>query len=244
MHLLELASQNLTGLLATYGYWAVLLCIALESMGVPLPGETMLLGAAVYAATTHHLHIGGVIAAAATGAILGDNAGFLIGREGGARLLQRYGHAVGLDERKLNLGRYLFARHGSKVVFFGRFIAMLRMWAAVLAGTYHMPWPRFLAWNMAGGVAWSSLYGLGGYLLGATALQAGGHAGVITLALGAAVTVAIGLVVRRGERRLSAEAERVVPTPAPCGRPAVASATTVPLRAFAPTSGCWQVQSR
>src|SRR5215469_1323566 len=121
---------QLTQLLATYGYGAVLLFIMIESTGIPFPGEAMLLIAAIAAGMTHQLAIPWVIAAATTGAILGDNLGFWIGQTAGYQLLRRYGRYIRLDERKLKLGRYLFLKHGSKVVFFGRFVAVLRAWAA------------------------------------------------------------------------------------------------------------------
>jgi len=138
---------GLTSLLTTYGDFAVFACIAIESTGIPFPGETMLLVAAIYAGTTHQLSLPLVIAAAATGAILGDNLGFWAGREGGYRLLRRNARFLRLDERKLKLGLYLFMRHGGKVVFFGRFVAVLRMWAASLSGTNRMGWKRFLLFN-------------------------------------------------------------------------------------------------
>src|SRR5260221_14602181 len=137
------ATSTLTHLLTTYGYWAVLLFVALESTGIPFPGETMLLVAAIYAGTTHRLAIPWVIVAASSGAILGDNLGFWVGREGGYRLLRRYGRYIRLEERRLKLGQYLFMRHGGKVVFFGRLVAVLRAWAGFLAGTNRMRWPRF-----------------------------------------------------------------------------------------------------
>jgi membrane protein DedA with SNARE-associated domain len=118
-------------LIAPYGYWTVGGIIALESMGLPLPGEATLVAAAVYAATTHHLNIWLVIAAAATGAIVGDNIGYWIGREIGYPLLLRYGHYVYLTEARIKLGQYLFFRHGGKIVFFGRFVAVLRALAAI-----------------------------------------------------------------------------------------------------------------
>src|ERR1700730_14777972 len=136
----HLATPELTHFLTIYGYWAVLLFVAIESMGIPCPGETMLLVAAIYAGTTHRLSLPLVIIAAASGAILGDNIGYWVGREGGYRLLRRYGHYLRLDERKVKLGQYLFRTHGGKVVFFGRFIAVLRALAAFLAGTNRMPW--------------------------------------------------------------------------------------------------------
>src|SRR5947209_17977306 len=103
-------------------------------MGVPVPGEGMLLTAAVYAGTTHRLHVVLVIVAAAAGAIIGDNFGYVVGRVGGSRALARFGPYVGLKESKLRLGRYVFEKHGGKTVFFGRFVAILRVWAAFLAG--------------------------------------------------------------------------------------------------------------
>src|ERR1700730_8890822 len=138
------ATSELTHFLTAYGYWAVLLFVAIESTGIPFPGETMLLVAAIYAGTTHRLAIQLVIAAAGSGAILGDNLGFWVGREGGYRLLRCYGRYVHLDERKIKLGQYLFRKHGGKAVFFGRFIAVLRSWAAFLAGTSRMPSFSFL----------------------------------------------------------------------------------------------------
>ena len=108
-------------------------------MGIPFPGETMLLVAAISAGTIHHLSLLLVIVAAASGAIVGDNLGYWIGRQGGSRLLRRYGRSLQLAERKLKLGQYLFRKHGGKVVFLGRFIAVLRAWAAFLAGTNRMP---------------------------------------------------------------------------------------------------------
>src|SRR5256884_2648683 len=166
LSMIHFATSDLTHLLTTYGYWAVLVFVAIESIGIPFPGETMLLVAAIYAGRTHQLLIPLVIIAAATGAIMGDNIGFWIGREGGYRLLRRYGRYIRLEERRLKLGQYLFMRHGGKVVFFGRFVAVLRAWAAFLAGTNRMPWPRFLFFNAAGGIIWATLYGLGGYFLG------------------------------------------------------------------------------
>src|SRR5258705_8315086 len=114
----------------------------------------MLLVAAIYAGTTHRLSLPLVIAAAATGAILGDNLGFWIGREGGYRLLRRYGRYIRLEERRLKLGQYLFNRHTAKTYFFRRFAAVFHDWAAFLAGTNRMRWPRFLFFNATGGIVW------------------------------------------------------------------------------------------
>lgn len=214
MHLpLQFPARTLDMLLGTYGYWAVLLFVAIESTGIPFPGETMLLVAAIYAGTTHNLAIPVVIAAAAGGAILGDNTGFWVGREGGFRLLRRFGHIVHIDERKLKLGQYLFQRHGAKVVFFGRFVAVLRAWAAFLAGTNRMPWPRFLVANAAGGIIWAAIYGTAGYVLGNNVHRFVGPAGIAAAVLAVLAMVAGFVFVRRNERRLEDEAERALPGP-------------------------------
>jgi len=207
------SGHTLTHLLSSYGYWAVLLFVAIESTGIPFPGETMLLAAALYAGMHHGFHIPLVILAAATGAILGDNLGFLVGRAGGYRLLRRYGHLIRLDERKLKLGIYLFRRHGGKVVFFGRFVAVLRAWAAFLAGTSRMPWDRFLLFNAAGGILWATLYGLGGYALGDNIHRLTGPVGITTVVLAILAIIASLFILRRNEERLEAEAERAMPGP-------------------------------
>jgi len=179
--------------LDTYGYWAVLIIVMIESAGIPCPGETMLLIAAGYAGAsnspTHSLSIVLVIAAAATGAIVGDNLGYWAGRQGGYRLLERYGKYILLNQRKLKLGQMLFARHGGKVVFFGRWLAVLRAWAAFLAGCNRMDARAFVAYNAAGGIAWATFFGMLAYILGKNKDQLErivknlGTAGVIIAAL-------------------------------------------------------------
>src|SRR5215469_15184867 len=164
-------ADYVTHLIATYGYIAIGCIIALESMGLPLPGESALVAAALYA-SHHDQNIAGVVAAAATGAIVGDNVGYWIGREFGYRLLLRYGRRVGLTETRIKLGQYLFLHHGGKVVFFGRFIAVLRVLAAVLAGVNRMEWRSFLIANAAGGVLWSLVFGVGAYSFGTAVFHA------------------------------------------------------------------------
>lgn len=208
-----LSHGDLPDLLSTYGYWAVALMVGLESMGIPLPGETTVIAASILAGTTHELNIWLVIAAAAAGAIIGDNIGYLIGRAFGYRLLLRYGRYVGLNERRIKLGQYLFLRYGGKVVFFGRFVAVLRALAGVLAGMNRMLWPRFLVANAAGGILWATLYGLGAYYLGREAEHLAKPVG---MALGAAAAVAIIaalVLLRRHQAQLEAEAERALPGP-------------------------------
>jgi len=211
--MIHLATSDLVHFLTTYGYWAVLIFVAIESTGIPFPGETMLLIAAIAAGTTHQLAIPWVIVAAASGAILGDNLGFWIGREGGFRLLRRYGRYIRLNERKLKLGLYLFRTHGGKVVFFGRFIAVLRAWAAFLAGTNRMPWPSFLLFNALGGIVWATVYGLGGYFLGDNIHRLAGPVGTITIVLATLIILAGLVFLWRNERHLEEKAEKALPGP-------------------------------
>ncbi len=157
--------DTLNTLLTSYGYLFLLLIVAVESFGVPLPGETALVTAAAIAATGK-LDIVGVIAAAALGAIVGDNLGYWVGRKGGLPFVHRYGRYVRLDESKINRVHRFFERHGAKTVFIGRFIALLRSWAAVLAGVAEMPFGVFFAFNASGGITWALVYGLLGYGFG------------------------------------------------------------------------------
>ena len=208
MHLIDPA--QLSGLLATYGYGLVLAVVALESAGLPLPGETVLVTASVYAGTTQNMAIAGVIAAAAGGAILGDNIGFWVGREAGPPILTRFGYLVGLGARRQKLGQYLFLRYGGAIVFFGRFIAFLRAFAALLAGVNRLDPLRFFAFNAAGGIVWATLFGLGGYALGASFHRIAGPFGLAMLALALVALVLAWRFFRHHEERLLEEAERAM----------------------------------
>jgi len=208
---MHFTGHELNQLVSAYGYWAVMLFVGIESIGIPFPGETMLLAAAIYAGTTHNLDIALVIAAASAGAVLGDNIGFWFGREFGYELVLRYGRYIHLDQAKMKLGLYLYFKHGGKVVFFGRFVAVLRTFAALLAGVNQMDWRRFLAFNLAGGVAWATILGVAGFIFGRQARHLLGAAGLVILFVAAILLVAAFIAVRRNQRRLEAEAERVFP---------------------------------
>ena len=205
-----LSTHTINGWLESYGYLVVFLLVMLESIGVPVPGETALIGAALYAGSTHKLEIWGVIAVAIAGAIIGDNIGFSIGRYGGARLLLRHGHKIRLHEGRLKIGIWLFRRHGGKVVFWGRFVSILRTYAAFLAGTNQMAWPRFLVFNAAGAVVWATAFGVAYYVFG-SALQKLSTTMDITLGVAGVVGLVAFLVwSRRKEDELLERAEREV----------------------------------
>lgn len=200
-------------LIARNGYWAVGALVALESTGIPAPGETTLIAAAIYAGTTHDLDIGFVIAAAAAGGIIGDNIGFWLGRVLGYRLLLRYGRYIGLSERRIKLSQYLFLRHGGKVVFFGRFVAVLRALAAFLAGVNRMDWSRFLVFNTAGAIVWATAYGMAAFYLGQQAERLAKPVG-LALGIAAAIVIVLLLVILRAQQtKLEQEAELAMPGP-------------------------------
>jgi membrane protein DedA with SNARE-associated domain len=200
-------------LVTQYGPWAVFLLVALESAGIPLPGETVLVAAAVMAGHSHEGSIAEIVALAAAGAILGDNIGFWVGREFGLKLLVAHGGKIGLDEDRLRLGQYLFLRFGGAIVFFGRFVAVLRAFAAVLAGANKLPPFRFFLFNAAGGIVWACIFGFGGYFLGADFHRIAGPFGFTALALGLAGVVVFSVYLRRHEARLIAEAKAALPGP-------------------------------
>ncbi len=201
---------SLHHLIELYGLWIVFAMVALESAGVPIPGETALVTAAIYAGATHRLQIVEVLGVAGLGAITGDNLGYLFGRTLGLRLLTAYGPRVHLTESRLMIGQYLFQRHGGKIVFFGRFLAFLRTFAALLAGANRMDWRRFVLMNGAGGIVWASLFGGGAYLFGDRLRAVSGPASAILLGL-VVVGIVVALVLfRRFERRLEAHARAAI----------------------------------
>jgi membrane protein DedA with SNARE-associated domain len=199
------------GLLHTYGLWVVFTLIMLESMGLPLPGETALMTAALYAGSTHRIDIVSVVLVAATAAIIGDNIGYVIGRSIGVRLVARYGRYIRLDEPRLKVGQYLFLRHGGKIVFFGRFVAFLRTYAALLAGMNRMSWPHFLLMNALGGICWATLFGGGAYLFGAQVKRVTGPASLLLLLEAIGLTAVGILFFRRHEKELEQRAAAAFP---------------------------------
>ena len=205
--------MNISHLIASYGYLALFVLVGAESLGIPLPGETALVIAGAYAGHTHQLNPWLIFLVASAAAIIGDNIGYWIGDKGGYRLARRYGHWVRLDEHKLKIARYLFDRYGGKVVFFGRFVSVLRTYAAFLAGTSKMRWRRFLPANAAGGILWAGIYTLASYLAGDALQRASGWINLVLGVLAVLAVLAVVLVARRHMGRLGARAEAAYPGP-------------------------------
>lgn len=208
-----LSPSELQHFVATYGYGAVAGIVAAESMGLPLPGEATLIAAALVAGTTGGSNIGLVIAAAAGGAILGDTVGYWIGRKLGYWLILRFGRYVGLTERRIKLGQYLFGRYGGAVVFFGRFVSLLRALAAFLAGANYMDWPRFFLFNASGAILWAGAYGFGAWYLGKEVRRMAGPLGIGIAAAALVVVAALAFLLWRREAELEAKAEQALPGP-------------------------------
>jgi membrane protein DedA with SNARE-associated domain len=198
---------SITSFIDQHSHWALLLLFALlamESFGLPLPGETALIACGVLA-SQGSLSIVAVIVVAIAAAIIGDNLGYWTAREGGRSLLFRYRPTRHAAERYLPRGERFFARHGGKAVFLARFVAVLRVTAAWSAGLSRMNGWRFFAWNAAGGVIWATGIGLLSYYLGDAVAKAIGTYGLYA-AGGAIILAALGyLIVRRIERRVVEE---------------------------------------
>ncbi len=189
--------ENITHWLASHGYLAVGATIALESLGLPLPGEAAVIAIAAYAATTHRLDIWWIFATCAAGASLGSTAGYLIGRKLGYWLLLRYGRHVGVTKRRMRIAQLLFHLFGGAIVFFGRFVAVFRSLAALFAGANRMGWLRFTIFNIAGAVVWSAVFAFGTFYF---ANEVKRWSGTVTLGAGivAGIVIIGGLVWTHG----------------------------------------------
>lgn len=199
--------------IVTYGYAAVFVGVGIESFGIPLPGETALVAAAAYAGATHRLDPWVIFVVAALAAVGGGVVGYWIGDKGGYRLLRRWGRYVRLDEPRVKVARYLFDRHGGAVVFFGRFVSVLRTYAPFLAGTLRMRYRRFLVADIAGGVLWAALYTAGGYFAASAITGASEPVAIAGGCAAALVVVGGAIILHRRMRDLTAKAEAEYPGP-------------------------------
>jgi membrane protein DedA with SNARE-associated domain len=200
-------------LIHSYGLLAVGAVVGLECVGFPLPGETALLAAAVYAGTKPDLNIVSVIITAGATAIVGRMIGYVVGREYGYWLLLRYGNYIRMTQSRIKLGQYLFLRHGGKIVFIAQFVPVLRTVAGVFAGCNMMPWRNFLVTNIAGSALWAVSYGYAAYALGLGIKRLEGPIVIVLVILTILSFIVGGIFIHRHEAQLAAEAERAMPGP-------------------------------
>ena len=200
-------------LIDQYGAWIVFALVFLESIGLPLPGEAILVTAAIFAGTTQELSIVFVVLAAMIGALLGSIIGFWIGDRYGYPLLLRYGSYVGLTETRIKIAQYLFRRQGMVVVLIARFVAVLRSVVGFIAGANRMPVASFMIANSAGAIAWALFYGLGAYYLGKGVEQFAKPFAMALAVVAAIVVISAIIYWRRKEQQLAADAERAIPGP-------------------------------
>jgi len=198
----------------TYGVWLVAALITIESIGVPVPGETTLIASSIYAGTAH-LSIWLIIAAAVGGAIVGNVIGYTIGRFFGFRLLVRYGSYVRLPEARLKIGEYLFRHYGIAAIVVARFVPLLRSLAPLVAGANRMPFPQFLVATVAGAIGWVMLDSLAAYYFGKELIHLS-TGGAIDIGVAALLVVGgIAWFISQHEQQLQEKAEREFPGPLP-----------------------------
>jgi len=159
-------THHFARLLHAYTYPGVLSLVMLESLGIPLPGEIALVTAAAYASLAHNVSIYIVILMAALGATLGGVLGYWIGIKGGLPLIARYGGYVGVRKKHVDKAHTFFERNGGKTILFGRFVAVLRTWAALIAGAACMSFTRFVTYNTLSSIVWAIVFGGLGYYFG------------------------------------------------------------------------------
>jgi membrane protein DedA with SNARE-associated domain len=205
--------QNVEQLITTYGYGVVVALNFVESFGIPVPGETALIAAAIYAGTTHKLSIYLLLGATVAGTIVGDILCFLLGGWVGFWFLTHHGKRVGLHERRIRLGQYLFMRYGSAIVFLVRFLPVLRGLIAFLAGANQMTWRRFLVSAGAGTLLWVTAFGIVPFWLGKAANHLARPVWISLICVAVVAVVAAGVFLHRNEARLEDEAEKALPGP-------------------------------
>lgn len=208
------ALENVLSLIAEYGYLIVLFGVMLESAGVPIPGETILIASGILA-QRGNIDVGDAILFGILGAVIGDQIGYWVGREGGRPFVLRWGRYVLITPERLAHAEKFFERHGGKAVFFARFVAGLRVFGALVAGISHMHWRTFFFYNSLGGAVWATAVVLVGYLLGGSLDLVERWMGRATILLG--ILLIGGLVLYLAYRWISTHPEKVRRTAARLG---------------------------
>ena len=192
--------HHFEGTLHNWGYFAGAGFIFFEDFGIPLPGETMLIAAALYAGAGHlNVFVVGLVAFLA--AVAGDNVGYAIGRFGGRELVERYGKWVFLTGDRLDRAEKFFERHGGQIVAIARFVEGLRQLNGIIAGTVEMHWARFLLFNAIGAALWVGVWTSLGYLAGNNVETVAHYFTYVAIGIGVIVALAILLHLRHRRAR-------------------------------------------
>jgi membrane protein DedA with SNARE-associated domain len=206
--------HHLIALVAAYGYAVTFGLLFIESLGIPVPGEGILIATALFAARTHRLELVAIIATGAAAAFLGTSVGYLLGRSAGHALIVRFGGYIGFSPARQRLGQYLFARHGAKIVLLGRFIAVLRAFEGILAGANQMPWRRFTLFNAVGAAVWVMTIVLGAFYFGRAFVHLSRPLGLGLLVAGGIALIAAFFYARSQEAALQRLADAALLGPA------------------------------
>lgn len=213
--------HSVAHLVHAYGLIVVAGFIGLESMCIPLPGETALIVGSVIAGRTHELNIVEVIVTAGVASLIGRIIGYAVGWRFGYWLLLRYGRYLWITEARIKLGQYLFLKHGAAIIIIAQFIPVMRAIAGVLAGANRMPWRRFVLSSAIGISLWATAFGIGGYTFGVQFARLArswwifsGPSGWAIFGIGAVIVICIlAVFVSRHEAQWAAKAERALPGP-------------------------------
>jgi membrane protein DedA with SNARE-associated domain len=213
--------HHVAHLIHAYGLLVVAGFIGLESMCIPLPGETALIVSSVIAGRTHELNIIAIILTATGASLIGRMIGYAVGAQFGYWLLLRYGSYVRITESRIKLGQYLFLKYGSGIIIVAQFIPVMRAIVGILAGANRMPWRRFVVASAVGAGLWATLFGFGGYTFGRQFAHLArswwlfsGPSGWVLFGIAAVIVVAaLTAFVGRHEAQLAAKAERALPGP-------------------------------
>ena len=187
--------------------------LALENAGIPVPGEATLIATSIYAGSTRGIGLAEVVVVATAAIVVGGTIGYWIGRTLGSRLLAHYGRYIWLNEARLKTGRYLFMRHGGEIVFFGRFVVLIRTALTLIAGANRMGFSHFAVVNTLGGFIWVLVVGSSAYLFGHEMRRIAGPAAVVVFVATLIFLAALIIFFRRHEKELEARAEAALPGP-------------------------------
>ena len=200
-------------MIETDGLLLLFALLTLENAGIPVPGEASLIAASIYAGSTRGIGLAAVVIVAVSAIVIGGTIGYSIGRSLGSRLLAHYGRYIWLNEARLKTGRYLFMRHGGKIVFFGRFVVLIRTALTLIAGANRMGFTHFTIVNALGGFVWVLVVSSSAYLFGHELRRIAGPAAAVVFVGTLIFLAALIVFFRHHEKELEARAEAALPGP-------------------------------